>query len=103
MRVETLTERVDAYEKKLILEALEFEDWNQTKAAKLLGIKRTTLIEKMKRRGIKPLTASEAREKRRKEEEDYRKEAALNRQLMRIKMGAAPSEPSAKSRAFWGK
>jgi DNA-binding NtrC family response regulator len=43
---------VGSFEEKLVLEALERSGWVKTRAAKLLHIKRTTLIEKMKRLGI---------------------------------------------------
>ena len=40
------------YEEKMLLQALETTGWVKTRAAELLKIKRTTLIEKMKRLGI---------------------------------------------------
>jgi DNA-binding NtrC family response regulator len=40
------------YEEKMLLQALENSGWVKTRAAELLKIKRTTLIEKMKRLGI---------------------------------------------------
>lgn len=40
---------VEKYERNYILEALEQFEYNQTKASKRLGIKRTTLIAKMKK------------------------------------------------------
>jgi len=40
------------YEGKMLLQALESTAWVKTRAAELLKIKRTTLIEKMKRLGI---------------------------------------------------
>jgi len=43
---------VGSFEEKLVLQALERSGWVKTRAAKLLSIKRTTLIEKMKRLGI---------------------------------------------------
>jgi DNA-binding NtrC family response regulator len=43
---------VEEYEKKLILEALNETNWVKTKAAKLLKINRTTLIEKMKKKKL---------------------------------------------------
>lgn len=49
-------EQVEALEKKLILEALQQVNWVRTKAAILLGIKRSTLNYKMEKHGI---TASE--------------------------------------------
>ena len=45
----TLTEAVRNYEKRLILEALEKSNGVKAKAAKLLNIKRTTLVEKIKK------------------------------------------------------
>jgi DNA-binding NtrC family response regulator len=45
----TLSEAVRDFEKKLILEALEKSDGVKAKAAKLLNIKRTTLVEKIKK------------------------------------------------------
>ncbi|HET6372520.1 MAG TPA: sigma-54 dependent transcriptional regulator [Candidatus Polarisedimenticolia bacterium] len=47
-----LENAVSDFEGKLVLQALESTDWVKTKAARLLTIKRTTLIEKMKRLGI---------------------------------------------------
>jgi transcriptional regulator with GAF, ATPase, and Fis domain len=43
---------VTEYEKELILRALEKTSWVKNKAAELLQIKRTTLVEKIKRYGI---------------------------------------------------
>jgi two-component system response regulator AtoC len=40
------------YEERMLLQALESSGWVKTRAAELLKIKRTTLIEKMKRLGI---------------------------------------------------
>jgi transcriptional regulator with GAF, ATPase, and Fis domain len=47
-----LNQIVEDFENKLILEALRKAEWNKAKAANLLGIKRTTLIEKLKKKGI---------------------------------------------------
>lgn len=44
-----LDEYLKKFEKKIIMEALEKCKWRKTKAANLLKIKRTTLIERMKR------------------------------------------------------
>ncbi|MGQ9812987.1 MAG: sigma-54 interaction domain-containing protein [Dissulfurimicrobium sp.] len=44
-----LSEAVSRYEKALILEALERTNWVKNRAAKLLQMNRTTLIEKMKK------------------------------------------------------
>lgn len=50
---------VEEYEKKLILQALSETNWVKTKAAKLLNINRTTLIEKMKKKNLyKPAVGS---------------------------------------------
>ena len=43
---------VKDYEKRLILEALEKSNWVKTKAAKLLNINRTTLVEKIKKQNL---------------------------------------------------
>ena len=43
---------VSDFEGRLVLQALEKTDWVKTRAARLLNVKRTTLIEKMKRLGI---------------------------------------------------
>jgi len=40
------------FEGRLVYQALESASWTKTRAARLLNIKRTTLIEKMKRLGI---------------------------------------------------
>jgi len=43
---------VEEYEKQLILQALSEANWVKTKAARLLNMNRTTLIEKMKRKKL---------------------------------------------------
>lgn len=43
---------VDKFERDLVLKALRQSNWVKSKAARLLSIKRTTLIEKLKRMGI---------------------------------------------------
>ncbi len=48
-----LKERVGNFERSLILAALDNTDWNQKKAAQLLGVNATTLSEKLKRLKIK--------------------------------------------------
>ncbi len=48
----TLDQAVKDYEKRLILEALEKSSWIKTKAAKVLNIKRTTLVEKIKKQNF---------------------------------------------------
>ncbi|NLC37793.1 MAG: sigma 54-interacting transcriptional regulator [Clostridia bacterium] len=46
-------EAIQNYERKLLLEALRAHDWVQARAARSLGINRSTLHEMMKRLGIK--------------------------------------------------
>ncbi len=46
-------QRVENFEKKLIIDALEKADWIQTKAAELLGASRSIVKYKMKKYGIK--------------------------------------------------
>jgi transcriptional regulator with PAS, ATPase and Fis domain len=48
----SLTEKVENYEKELILKAMEKANHVQTKAAKLLDINRTALIYKLKKYGL---------------------------------------------------
>ena len=48
---------VTEYEKQLILEALNKTGWVKNKAAKLLHLKRTTLVEKMKRINLEKTSA----------------------------------------------
>lgn len=50
---------VSDFEGRLLVQALEKADWVKTRAARLLNVKRTTLIEKMKRLGI-PLRNGQA-------------------------------------------
>ncbi len=45
---------VDAYENALILGALEKTGWNRNQAALLLRLNRTTLVEKIKKKGLRP-------------------------------------------------
>lgn len=47
-----LSRRVERYERRLILKALEENDWNRSKAADQIGIPRTTLLFKMKQLNI---------------------------------------------------
>jgi len=49
----TLDEPVKDYEKRLILESLEKTNWVKAKAARLLHINRTTLVEKIKKTLLK--------------------------------------------------
>ncbi len=53
--VSALRERVDETERKVIITALESTGWNQSRAARVLGISRRALIYKMERYGLKPL------------------------------------------------
>jgi DNA-binding NtrC family response regulator len=45
---------VDAYENALIVRALENTGWNRNQAALLLKLNRTTLVEKIKKKGLRP-------------------------------------------------
>jgi len=45
---------VGRFESELISQALEHTHWNKNRAAGLLGLNRTTLLEKIKKRGITP-------------------------------------------------
>jgi DNA-binding NtrC family response regulator len=56
----SLDEVLATYEQRMLYQALEHAGWVKTRAAELLKIKRTTLIEKMKRLGI-PLRGSAER------------------------------------------
>ena len=47
-------EVVDRFEADLILRALEQTHWNKNQAARLLGLNRTTLLEKIKKKGLAP-------------------------------------------------
>jgi DNA-binding NtrC family response regulator len=47
-------EVVDRFQADLILHALEQTHWNKNKAAQLLGLNRTTLLEKIKKMGLAP-------------------------------------------------
>ena len=48
----SLDEAVKDYEKRLILEALEKSNWVKARAARLLNINRTTLVEKIKKQNL---------------------------------------------------
>jgi len=51
-------EEVDRFEHQLLLQALQQSNWNKNKAAELLKINRTTLVEKLKRKKIsRPVAA----------------------------------------------
>jgi DNA-binding NtrC family response regulator len=45
---------VDNFENTLIMQALERTGWNRNKAANLLNLNRTTLVEKIKKKGLTP-------------------------------------------------
>lgn len=45
---------VDQFENHLILRALEKTGWNRNQAAQLLRLNRTTLVEKIKKKGLRP-------------------------------------------------
>jgi len=49
----SLRDAVEAFENRLIIQALGRSEWNKNKAATLLGLKRTTLVEKLKKKDIK--------------------------------------------------
>jgi DNA-binding NtrC family response regulator len=46
---------VDEFESHLIISALERFDWNKNQAAKFLSMNRTTLVEKIKKKGLTPV------------------------------------------------
>ena len=48
-----LKKAVEDFERQLILQALEKTNWVKKKAASLLGLNRTTLVEKIKKLNIK--------------------------------------------------
>ncbi|MBN1106107.1 MAG: sigma-54-dependent Fis family transcriptional regulator, partial [Deltaproteobacteria bacterium] len=48
----SLSNAVNDYERQLIVTALEKADWVKNRAAKLLNMNRTTLVEKIKKQGI---------------------------------------------------
>jgi DNA-binding NtrC family response regulator len=55
-----LSRAVEEFENRLILEALERTNWVKSKAARLLQINRTTLIEKLKKKSIAQVVAQRA-------------------------------------------
>ncbi|MCA9471637.1 MAG: sigma-54 dependent transcriptional regulator [Nitrospirales bacterium] len=55
-----LSSTVEEFENRLILEALERTNWVKSKAAQLLHINRTTLIEKLKKKSLAEIVASRA-------------------------------------------
>jgi transcriptional regulator of acetoin/glycerol metabolism len=48
----TFREKIAAYEKALLLEALDASDGNQSEAARRLGLSRPTMIDRLKRLGL---------------------------------------------------
>jgi DNA-binding NtrC family response regulator len=55
----TFKQRIDEYQRQLILEALAASGGNQRRAAAALGILPTTLCEKLKRLGLRPPPVAE--------------------------------------------
>jgi DNA-binding NtrC family response regulator len=55
-----LSREVELYENQLIVEALRKANGVTTRAAQLLHLNRTTLVEKLKRKGVDPRSHSEA-------------------------------------------
>ena len=54
----SLTTAVTEFEKALILQSLEKANWVKNRAAKLLQLNRTTLVEKIKRHHLQPMDAA---------------------------------------------
>ena len=52
-----LTKSIESFENHLILQALQVTGNNKNQAAKLLGMNRTTLVERIKKRGLVDLKA----------------------------------------------
>jgi transcriptional regulator with GAF, ATPase, and Fis domain len=48
----SLSSAINEYERQLIISALEKAEWVKNRAAKLLNMNRTTLVEKIKKQGI---------------------------------------------------
>jgi DNA-binding NtrC family response regulator len=48
---------IEDLENSLIMQALERTGHNKNQAAKLLGLNRTTLVERIKKRGLAPLNS----------------------------------------------
>ncbi|MBF0427398.1 MAG: hypothetical protein HQL94_00625, partial [Magnetococcales bacterium] len=53
---------VASFENQLIISALESTGWNKNKAARLLNLNRTTLVEKIKKKGLERLERPERME-----------------------------------------
>ena len=47
-----LRREVEEFENALILQALQRTGWNKKQAATILGLNRTTLVEKIKKKGL---------------------------------------------------
>jgi len=58
-----LFQAVEEFEKRLIVEALDRTNWVKSKAAQLLHINRTTLMEKLKKKSLSQLVAQRAMKK----------------------------------------
>ena len=58
-----LCHAVEEFEKQLIVEALDRTNWVKTKAAKLLHINRTTLMEKLKKKSLAEIVAQRVLQK----------------------------------------
>ena len=54
-----LPQALQEFERRLIIKALERSNWVKSRAAQLLNLNRTTLIEKMKKQQIFPLDATQ--------------------------------------------
>ncbi|MDX8410284.1 MAG: sigma-54 dependent transcriptional regulator [Mariprofundaceae bacterium] len=52
-----LKNMVDEFENRLLLSALQRFDWNKNQAASFLSMNRTTLVEKIKKKGLKPVSS----------------------------------------------
>ena len=55
---------VNQYENAILIKALEKTNWNRRRAAGLLNLNRTTLVEKIKKKGLKPSLSPAERERR---------------------------------------
>ena len=58
-----LSQAVEEFEKRLIVEALERTNWVKSRAAQLLHINRTTLMEKLKKKSLSKVLAQRAMKK----------------------------------------
>jgi DNA-binding NtrC family response regulator len=55
-----LNELLERIEAQLLLQALERTSWNKNRAAQLLGLRRTTLLERVKKHGLEPKESAES-------------------------------------------